>query len=83
MWRKKELFPFWGSHHHVTTCRYCNDSGSVLKNGKLLEGSEQKSNMTLTLQRDHSGCSTENGPERVRILIARLVTGSRQERMVT
>lgn len=61
---KKGIIPILGESHHVASCRYCRDYGSILQNGKLLEGSEQRSNVTFTLQRDHSGCSADNGQEK-------------------
>lgn len=61
---KKGIIPILGESHRVASCRYCRDYGSILQNGKLLKGSEQRSHMTFTLQRDHSGCFADNGQEK-------------------
>lgn len=48
IWRKKtnHSHPGWSQ---VRSGRHCKDSDSLLKDGELLESSEQRSNITLHL----------------------------------
>lgn len=69
--------------HYVTSCRYRKDSGCLLKNGKRLEGSEQRSNRTLHFKGLTLAALLRMDQRRVRVLKGRLVRGHQQEMMVT
>lgn len=68
--------------HHVTSCRYCKDSGSIRKNRKLLGGSKQRNNI-LHFSGITLAALQRMDQRRVGVLTERLVRGYKQEMMVT
>lgn len=68
--------------HYITSCRYCKNSGCLLKNGKL-EGSEQRSSMTLHFKRLALAALLRMDQRRERVLRGRLVRGYQQDMMAT